>query len=504
MLGKSETRALDASLDALRENDQKYRNDLQQVLGQFRFLLDSYNRLRDDYKKKEEELRQFNATKQSKIQESRTQSGTPFVLVLVDGDGYLFQESLIRNGEKGGKKAATLLREYIAKFVYEVLGIAGSDCEVMVRVYSNLLNLSENITRTGMVGKETRSLSTFVSSFSASQPLFDFVDTAGASWHPVDKIRQNLELFIANEQCKHIFFAACHDRAYMPLLSPYCGRTDRITLIKAASFCARFYGLGLHVRELPSLFMSKPITKEMTSSQTIISSPTVASPLGICKFEQKGNCRSGDRCKYIHTKPWSNSSDQSASQSTSSTRYSKSSTRDDTDYATLLPSPTFSNETISVNKHGDRIDPYCPLPPSDEWDSYAQQIRKQKLCSTHYLAGSCTTKGCTHYHGALSFDPYRSLKFILRRKNCAKGPRCRSVACMFGHHCQKGGCPGGKRCRFDRYGHELDLAVATWEVPQDSSTREGLEEPTKGPSFKTPSQGPAERQAEPSLIDFDF
>lgn len=58
MLGEAETKALDSSLCAIRESDQRHHHDLHQLLGQFRLLLDSYNGLRSDYEKKEEELRQ--------------------------------------------------------------------------------------------------------------------------------------------------------------------------------------------------------------------------------------------------------------------------------------------------------------------------------------------------------------------------------------------------------------------------------------------------------------
>jgi len=66
-------------------------------------------------------------------------------------------------------------------------------------------------------------------------------------------------LFADLNQCRHIYFAGCHDTGYGSLLTPYRGRSDRITLIKAAGFHREFEALGLPIRELPSVFMSTPL-----------------------------------------------------------------------------------------------------------------------------------------------------------------------------------------------------------------------------------------------------
>lgn len=66
-------------------------------------------------------------------------------------------------------------------------------------------------------------------------------------------------LFVDLNQCRHIYFAGCHDTGYGSLLTPYRGRGDRITLIKAAGFHREFEALDLPIRELPSVFMSTPL-----------------------------------------------------------------------------------------------------------------------------------------------------------------------------------------------------------------------------------------------------
>lgn len=67
-------------------------------------------------------------------------------------------------------------------------------------------------------------------------------------------------LYADMNQCRHIYFAGCHDTGYGSLLTPYRDKSDRITLLKAAGFHREFEELGLPIKELPSVFMSTPLT----------------------------------------------------------------------------------------------------------------------------------------------------------------------------------------------------------------------------------------------------
>ena len=88
-------------------------------------------------------------------------------------------------------------------------------------------------------------------------------------------------LFADLNQCRHIYFAGCHDTGYGSLLTPYRGRGDRITLIKAAGFHREFEALDLPIRELPSVFMSTPLTNSKPPTGPALS-------LAITKFNGNG------------------------------------------------------------------------------------------------------------------------------------------------------------------------------------------------------------------------
>lgn len=135
-------------------------------------------------------------------------------MFLVDGDGYLvglhlcrfrcddanrskFKEHLIRAGADGGITAANLLSDYIKNYLQSNLGGQADQCRIMVRIYANVLGLSKSLARVGLVGYEARSLSSFTSSFTRSEDLFDYVDAGDKKEGADHKIRGvNVELAV--------------------------------------------------------------------------------------------------------------------------------------------------------------------------------------------------------------------------------------------------------------------------------------------------------------------
>ncbi|KAL4929708.1 zinc finger CCCH domain-containing protein [Aspergillus undulatus] len=435
MLGDAEIQALEAP--------QKI---VQKFLDEFQIVIEDYNRSKSDY---EEE-------------ESREVYGE---LVKTQ-----FKDHLIKAGAQGGGKAAQLLNDAVRELVHEQRGSQAGQCRIMVRIYSNIRELSKTLARAGLVGNEARPFSTFASSFSAAQHLFDYVDAGDKKEGGQHKIRETFRLFADNAQCKHVFFAGCHDASYLSMLAPYRDRSDRITLINAASFHREFSGLELAVRELPAVFMSTQITESQIPSTIPSSSRTTSSTAIVCTHYQKGICRYGDQCTKVHIIPGQQlSKDGGDSLLPPIPSHVKSSTtgiRNWEFYATSLPSiDTGSLKYIAVNKYGERIDPYTPMPSKVNLDAYAQRTRSPKLCNAHHLAGSCTNKSCAFDHGSIGSGLLDTLQYFVRQRKCSKGAYCRSPQCYFGHHCQKGGCRGFGPCRFAQADHALDVVVARWVKP---------------------------------------
>lgn len=48
-----------------------------------------------------------------------------------------------------------------------------------------------------------------------AQPLFNIIDVGNGKERADHKLREMLRLYVPIAQCKHIFFAPCHDNGYL-------------------------------------------------------------------------------------------------------------------------------------------------------------------------------------------------------------------------------------------------------------------------------------------------
>ncbi|PYH43453.1 uncharacterized protein BP01DRAFT_424782 [Aspergillus saccharolyticus JOP 1030-1] len=461
MLADADIHALESHLGTVVRENQQHHDNLQNLLQKFQELLKNYNSLKSDYEEEKEGRERYKRL-------ARGQERNPFVLVLIDGDGYMFKEHLIKAGSDGGITAARLMQDSIREILHDRLGHQADQCRIMVRIYANVLGLSKTLARYGFVGHEARSLSPFVANLTSSQDLFDFVD-AGDKKEAADyKIREMFRLFVDNNQCKHIFFAGCHDAGYLNLLIPYSGRTERITLLKAASFYHQYNTLNLPIRELPQVFMSTELpgihTRDSPSQvpiQSQIIPPSPSRP--VCRHYQKGICRYGNTCVKLHIQPSQYLSKVSDDTSSISDRETLSPRTHDY-YAANLPTTTnpFYGDSIPINKTGDRIDTYCAAPSAEARELYNRRPRFHRPCNNFHLAGQCDLLNCEYDHAPLDDTSRSVMIYILRQNPCGAGLSCRSIKCFLGHHCQKDRCRGTKPCKFNRHAHSLDLQIATW------------------------------------------
>ncbi|KAL4894862.1 hypothetical protein BDV59DRAFT_164990 [Aspergillus ambiguus] len=451
VLGDSEINALEGQLGAIVRGSQRHHDDLQSLLQQFQSLLESYNRLKSDYEEEKEAREKYKKL-------ARGQDRSPFALVLVDGDGYLFRDDLIKAGAEGGITAAALLSDAIKDLLHDQLGTQAEQCRIMVRIYSNMLGLSKTLARSGLVGHEARSISPFAASFTRSRDLFDYIDAGDKKEGADFKIREMFRLFADNNQCKHIFFAGCHDTGYLSLLTPYLGKSDRVTLLKATSFHTEFENLGLPVREIPDVFNS--------SSGVAISSQLPAPSRPVCKHFQKGICRFGSDCNKLHIPSNQQLSKHKPTDNAPTKLWSPITPREQGYYAQYLPRINSKSQYfIAVNDENERLDTYCPMPSPDAWDAYTRRARRHKICNKYQLGGECGNLSCEYDHSPVESTIVSVMRFIMRQYSCPKGGRCRSLKCYLGHLCQKDSCKGCKPCKFDRHAHSLNIRFSQWVTP---------------------------------------
>ncbi|KAI6906336.1 hypothetical protein KC318_g1884 [Hortaea werneckii] len=297
-------------LTGFRHADVRHQESLTSLLDSYTILIDQYNRLRSDYEEERDARERYK-------QMARGHERDPFVMVLVDGDGYVFNDDFISRGAEGGQKAAQSLKDSINRSL-RWKGLEG--CQIMVRVYANLVALSKSLAKAGLAGKEKRSLATFAASFTQSNDLFDFVDAGESEESANFKIRTMFRQSVNNAQCKHIFFVGCHDAGYIDELAPYSSDRERITLVGSGTFHHEFTKVGLRIENFPMLFRSTTLkggpAPQNSTSENVSRVPTKSAPTAqpaknashgegettkVCGFFKKGRCKNGKNCRFLHT-----------------------------------------------------------------------------------------------------------------------------------------------------------------------------------------------------------
>ena len=110
-----------------------------------------------------------------------------FILILIDGDGMIFNDEYTKNGESGGKEAATLLWGFVRDYITQKMPNLSSDYKLVTRVYANLKGLGDACHRSGLLERASL-IEEFARGFTGSKQLFDFVDVGMGKDRADDKI----------------------------------------------------------------------------------------------------------------------------------------------------------------------------------------------------------------------------------------------------------------------------------------------------------------------------
>ena len=102
------------------------------------------------------------------------QARDAFILVLIDGDGMIFDDRLIQNGEAGGREAAGLLWNAVMNNFENDTDVP-SDVKIVTRIYANLKGLGDVCKKSGILSTSS-TIEDFARGFTGSKQLFDFVD----------------------------------------------------------------------------------------------------------------------------------------------------------------------------------------------------------------------------------------------------------------------------------------------------------------------------------------
>jgi hypothetical protein len=114
------------------------------------------------------------------------QDRDPFIIILLDGDGMIFHDEFLRNGEQGGKDAANQLWAALTQYVARNLPNVASP-KIITRIYANVKGLASACYQTGIIDSPSV-MNDFVRGFNESRLLFDFVDVGSGKDRADDKI----------------------------------------------------------------------------------------------------------------------------------------------------------------------------------------------------------------------------------------------------------------------------------------------------------------------------
>lgn len=116
-----------------------------------------------------------------------------FILVLIDGDGMIFDDKLVSKGEAGGKEAAALLWNSVTEYVHQNITNLPSDFKIVARVYANIKGLGDVCHKSRIIERPDM-MEDFARGFTGSKQLFDFVDVGTGKDRADDKISGDLTL----------------------------------------------------------------------------------------------------------------------------------------------------------------------------------------------------------------------------------------------------------------------------------------------------------------------
>lgn len=127
---------------------------------------------------------QLNKCKQQLTTTDNKLDRNPYIQVLVDGDGMLFDADLIKQGIEGGKLAAAQLRNAVMEHCEsDILHL-----EVIANVYANLDGLAYAMMRDGTM-ESVEHLKNFAVGFTQGKASFNFIDVGHGKERADSKIR---------------------------------------------------------------------------------------------------------------------------------------------------------------------------------------------------------------------------------------------------------------------------------------------------------------------------
>ncbi|OQO14696.1 hypothetical protein B0A48_00077 [Cryoendolithus antarcticus] len=346
----------------------------------------------------------------------------PFVLVLIDGDGMIFRESFLRDGEKGGRQAALILKDEVKKWFDRNIPDPPKDYKIVTRIYANVKGLADACVRAGLIDQAS-TFQDFTQGFTSGGGLFDWVDVGSGKDRADVKIIDNLKLHLYDYHCHQVLFGCSHDNGFARMLETYMDDPEalaRVTLLEGVLFEKELADLPFKTTRFPGLFRGDKINTtppdllngqrgrqlSQLSAASGLLTPRMDTPASFISASKIGD----SLARQVGLPPLNTSrrADSSASSSLVSPTDSVANLMLQDSWAAKakraanLPPPEPAPrplqgpaDIVRRNRKGQRID------SSIEYESDAfSVVKKLKLCNQHYLMPNGCNKShkCHHRH----------------------------------------------------------------------------------------------------------
>ncbi|VUC28008.1 unnamed protein product [Clonostachys rosea] len=400
-----------------------------------------------------------------------------YVAVLVDGDGAVFNESLLQNPVHGATEASQKIKQCIQ----DDLRSSGENDQlpIFARVFANLHHLAGAIKRSGLIDDEEK-LIRFSENFTNSCAEFDFINVGRGKENADCKMRRMLKYYYNDYRCKKIYFVGCHDGGYSHDLREYIGPIhkpeNRIVLVETTPALPLIKSLSFPMLRFDSVFRSEPLPdpsfhapstnqpppavakpvlppapQRNPSPEAVaaVRSPSVTtaslpSPAPTPTVDVKRSGNGGISVKYPPS-------------------YASAGGKDGLQNLDLKPAAKAKKpKVINLNKDGQRVDPPVPFASPQAQNSYNAKWEKNSyraFCNAHYLGGNCPWGDrCDREHTIkLTASEVSYHRSKARGSACNNGSRCADFNCYLSHHCPQSPSCVRRDCKFKNHNRHGDM-----------------------------------------------
>ncbi|CAI6328037.1 unnamed protein product [Periconia digitata] len=465
------------------------------LIHQYAELQEDHSNLQNDYASERDNRRAYqrkvDSMERQVTQNQQEMDNNSFVLALIDGDGVIFQDALLKEAaNNGGSEAASRLQHAIRDHVSSLYKDSGN-WPIMVHIYLSLDKLAQKLSSVGLL-RHPAEFRVFAQNFSINQSLFSIVDVGQGKERADHKIKEMLRTFSNNPTCKHIVFGACHDAGYLLNLEEYKHderKAARITLLESTPAYRGFAELSnFHRTRFDGVFRNQALPDWNPSMQTFVPPAPMNNQL------YRTTRQNSDSPIPVSS---SNTPTTSSPTTTASSLATPVNGSGDSSWAKVGKGGVLPDQPISIaaktntkkkyayyNASGQRLDEQLPSIEQNAKVALDARMKRggKNLCNHWHLNnGKCNNgSGCYFQHEPkLTPSELNALRYKTRSLAC-KDPSCENVDCYLGHQCaferDQGFCPFPDTCnlrsthgmdkhkyeRWDEYGNqELLTAVRT-------------------------------------------